>query len=155
MPFASVVKKPNNWCSPTIGFAFVPRTPRHDVQIPAKAKSGRLSSSPNQIGVFFGFASAFSQNALTGTRQRFNEPSQRRQWGLDVLRIFVIGALPNCGGPGMSQRIISSRRPSVSDAITGAGWSGNTPGIGGRLPVRSLMIAKRRRMAPVMMRDGR
>jgi hypothetical protein len=34
----------------------------------------------------------------------------------------------------MPQRIMVSSRPSLALRTTGAGWSGKTPGIGGRLP---------------------
>jgi hypothetical protein len=61
--------------------------------------------------------------------------------------MLVTGAPPNCAGPGMPQRAIaSSRTPSTTRTI-GAGMSGYTPGIGGRLPARSRSIAKSRRMA--------
>ena len=36
--------------------------------------------------------------------------------GLSGLRMLVTGAPPNCGGPGMPQRIISRRRAAVGDA---------------------------------------
>ncbi len=45
--FGSVVRKPKSKCSPVTWAAFVPRVPVHGVQIPAKAKSGRLSSRAN------------------------------------------------------------------------------------------------------------
>jgi hypothetical protein len=48
------------------GFALVPRVPCHGVQTPAKAASGRLSSSANQVGVLRGFVSAYSQNEPAG-----------------------------------------------------------------------------------------
>ncbi len=69
-----------------------PRKPVHVVQMPAKANSGRSSSSANQVGVFFGLVSAYSQNEFTGTRQRFAGPSRRRQCGLFVLRMLITGA---------------------------------------------------------------
>lgn len=56
--FASVVKKPNSWCSPSIGFDFVPRFPRQAVQMPAKKASGRSLLKANQVGVLRGFVSA-------------------------------------------------------------------------------------------------
>ena len=34
-----------------------------------------------------------------------------RQCGLAVLRVFVTGAPPNCGGLGMLQRIIAGAQP--------------------------------------------
>ncbi len=42
-----------------------------------------------------GLVSAHSQNDVTGTRQRVAGPSQRRQCGPFVLRMFVSGAPPN------------------------------------------------------------
>jgi len=53
---------------------------------------------------FPGLVSAYSQNDVKGTRQRFAGLSQPRQCGLFTLRMFVIGPPPNCGGPGMLQR---------------------------------------------------
>jgi hypothetical protein len=50
---------------------FVPRAPVHVVQMPAKNASGRLSSRANQLGIFLGFVSAYSQNDVKGTTQRF------------------------------------------------------------------------------------
>ena len=47
----------------------------------------------------------------------------------------------------MPQRIGSSRRTPSATRTTGASMSGNTAGIGGRLPVRSSSASKRRRMA--------
>src|SRR3954466_14278840 len=102
-----------------MGFALVPRTPIHSVQIPANATSGRLSSRANHFGVFFGFVSAYSQKEVNGTRQRLSGPSHLRQCGELVLRIFVV--MPgNCGGFGMPHRImVSSGCPSYA-RITGA-----------------------------------
>ena len=37
----AVVRKPNRWCSPSMGSALVPRVPRQIVHMPAKANSGR------------------------------------------------------------------------------------------------------------------
>ena len=46
--------------------------------------------------------------------QRFFLPSHPRQRGLPTLRIFVIGAPPNWGGPGIPHRAMtSSRSPSL------------------------------------------
>jgi hypothetical protein len=53
------------------------------------------SEIANQVGVFFGFVSAYSQKLVHGTRQRLAGPSHRRQCGLLVLRMFVTGAPPN------------------------------------------------------------
>jgi hypothetical protein len=71
---------------------------------------------------------------LAGTRQRFSGFSQPRQCGEAVLRMLVTGAPPARGGGGMPQRIIESSRPASVSRSTGAGKSGYTPGIGGRLP---------------------
>ena len=49
-------------------------------QIPAKAKSGRHSSSANQW-VTFGWLSVHSQNEVAGTRQRHSALSHPRQIG--------------------------------------------------------------------------
>src|SRR3954454_7018567 len=129
-----------------MGFALVPRTPIHSVQIPANATSGRVSSRANHFGVFFGLVSAYSQNDVNGTKQRLSGPSHRRQCGDLVLRIFVV--MPgNCGGLGMPHRIIvSSRSPSLT-RTTGATWSGKIAGSRGRLPVVSLLTLNRSRMA--------
>jgi hypothetical protein len=67
--------------------------------IPAKAKSGRLSSSANRW-VTFGRLSVHSQNELAGTRQRQPALSHPRQYGDLRLRTFVTGALPRLGGGG-------------------------------------------------------
>jgi hypothetical protein len=105
--------------------ALLPRTPVQVVQIPANANRGRASESVNQTGVFLDLVSSHSQNEVTGTRQRCAGPSQRRQWGLRVLRILVTGWLPNFSGPGIPQRImVSSRSPSSACRSTGAVVSG-------------------------------
>ena len=125
---ASVVKNPNSSCSPSTGALFGPRTRRHLVQRPAKANSGSSSLIANQVGVSRGFVSAYSQNDVAGTRQRFLE-SQPRQCGLATLRMLVTGWPPNCGGPGMPQRAMtSSRSPSALLRTIGASWSGKILG---------------------------
>ena len=53
------------------GIRLVPRLPCHVVQIPANIASGRSSFNANQVGVFFGLVSAYSQNEVNGTTQRF------------------------------------------------------------------------------------
>jgi hypothetical protein len=69
----------------------------------------------NHVGVFFGFVCAHSQNEFTGTRQRFVGPSHRRQCEDHVFLTFAIAAPPNCGSPGIPQRIMaSSRFPSTA-----------------------------------------
>jgi hypothetical protein len=69
-----------------------------------------------------GLVSAYSQNELNGTTQRCSTFSHARQCGLAVLRMLVMGAPPNCGGPGMPQRAsISSRTPSAAFRTIGAG----------------------------------
>jgi signal transduction histidine kinase len=106
-------RTPRLW-SPSTGALFGPRTPRHLLQRPAKANSGRSSLSANQVGVLRGFVSAYSQNDVAGTRQRFLAESQPRQCGLETLRMLVTGWPPNCSGPGMPQRAMtSSRSPSA------------------------------------------
>jgi hypothetical protein len=71
----------------------------------------------NQFGTF-GFESDHSQKLVAGTRQRFSGPSQRLQCELFVLRMFVTGAPPYCGGQGIPQRIISIwRSPSTTRTI--------------------------------------
>jgi hypothetical protein len=47
--------------------------------MPAKASSGRSSSSANRTGVFLGLVSAYSEKEETGTRQRNAGLSQSRQ----------------------------------------------------------------------------
>src|SRR5690242_1702193 len=98
-----------------MGFDLVPRSPLNAVHIPAKANSGRLSSSANHTTSFFfvsGFGSgAYSAKLLAGTRHRFSGFSQPRQCGDDVLRMLVTGAAPVRGDGGMPQRILVSARP--------------------------------------------
>jgi hypothetical protein len=68
-----------------------------------------------------GFRGSYSQNDVAGTRQRFFAESQPRECGLATLRIFVTGWPPNCGGPGMPQRAMtSSRSPSALLRTIGA-----------------------------------
>jgi hypothetical protein len=59
--------------------------------------------------------------------------SQARQCGEEVFRIFVTAGPQNVGG-GIPQRISTISCSSPVLRTTGAGWSGKTPGIGGRLP---------------------
>ena len=99
--------------------------PLNAVQIPANANGGRSPSSANQTTSFFfvsGFGSgAYSAKLFAGTRHRFSGFSHPRQCGEEVLRIFVTGGPPVCGGGGIPQRImISSRSPSEL-RTTGAG----------------------------------
>jgi hypothetical protein len=72
--------------------------------MPAKQNSGRLSSSANQTTSFFyvlGFGSgAYSAKLFAGTRQRFSG-FQPRQWGEEVLRMFVTGGPPVRDGGGI------------------------------------------------------
>jgi len=75
-------------------------------------------------------------------------PEPRRQWGFPTLRMFVIGAPPNCGGPGIPQRAMtSSRSPSGPLRTIGASWSGKIAGNNGRLPVRSRGARNQSRIA--------
>src|SRR5580704_18443819 len=102
--------------------------------MPAKTASGRSSPSANHVGVFRGLVSAYSQNDVKGATHRFSGFSQARQCGLFTLRILVMGAPPEAGGPGMPHRAMaSSRTPSDALRAMGARKSGNIPGIGGRL----------------------
>ena len=77
--------------------------------MPAKANNGLSSDMANQVGVLRGLVSSHSQKLDTGTRQRQAGPSQRRQCGLFVLRMFVTVWPPNAGGPGMPQHIMVSQ----------------------------------------------
>src|SRR5215471_7840993 len=104
--------------------------------MPANANSERSSLSANHTTSFLlvsGFGSgAYSAKLLAGTKHRFSGLSHMRQCGDDVLRILVTGGPPVRGGGGMPHRIIATSRSLWR--MTGAGKSGNTPGIGGRLP---------------------
>ena len=115
--------------------AFIdPRVPVQGVHSPAKKNKGRLSSKANQCsGLRFVTGSGrcpYSEKAVAGTTQRWAVPSQRRQCGLAVLRMFVTpvsgasGAFRNCGGVGMPQVSRASSRPSGVLRTTGAARSG-------------------------------
>jgi hypothetical protein len=112
-------------CGPAIGFDLVPRSPRYSVQIPAKANSGRASSSANHTTSFLpvaGFGSgAYSEKLLAGTKHRFSGLSQPRQCGDDVFLMLVTGKPPARGGGGMPQRIMVSSRSAPTLRTTGAG----------------------------------
>jgi hypothetical protein len=71
-----------------------PRTPRQEAHRPAKANRGLGSARANQMGVLRGLVSAYSQNDVAGTMQRFCGPSHPRQCGLLRLRMLVTGAPP-------------------------------------------------------------
>ena len=113
----------------------------------------RLSSWANQTGTFLpsGVVS-YSLKDVKGTRHRLPSPSQRYQCGDFTFRTLVTPAsllLPFRAktGDGIPQRpIVSVRSPSTIRMI-GAGQSGNTPGMGGRLPVRSQVTRNQSRMA--------
>jgi hypothetical protein len=106
--------------------------------MPANANNGRSELSANQIGVFFGLVSAHSLKEVAGTKHLELGPSHRRQWGLAVLRILVMGVPRNCMGTGIPQRIsVSSRSPVLLVRTTGARLSGKTAGNDGRLPAES------------------
>jgi len=64
--FASVVKKPYSWCSPSTALAFVPRLPCQLVEMPAKKASGRSAPRENQVGVLRGRVSSYSQKEVHG-----------------------------------------------------------------------------------------
>src|SRR5262249_53804269 len=106
--------------------------------MPANANSERSSLSANHTTSFFlvsGFGSgAYSAKLLAGTRHRFSGLSHMRQCGDVVLRMLVTGGPPIFGGGGIPHRIIVSSRTVSVLPMTGAGKSGNTPVIGGRLP---------------------
>lgn len=63
----------------------------------------------------------YSEKLLAGTRQRFSGLSQPRQWGDEVLRIFVTGGPPNFGGGGIPHRIKTISRSAPAFLTTGAG----------------------------------
>ena len=85
---ASVVRKPNSSCLPSMGALLGPRTPRREARRLAKAKRGLSSARANQVGVLRGLVSAYSQNDVAGTMQRFRLPSHPRQCGLfDVANV--------------------------------------------------------------------
>src|ERR1700687_3352650 len=118
--------------------------------MPAKAQSGRSSFTANQT-TSFSFVSgldsgAYSAKLLKGTRQRCSGFSQPRQCGDEVLRMLVTGGPPVLGGGGIPQRISIISRSSPALRTTGAGKSGNTPVIGGRLPGYWLTTRNRRRI---------
>lgn len=69
--FGSHVRNENKSCSPSAATGFLPRTPVHGLHNPANANKGRSSPSANQCGTA-GFLAAYSQNAETGTKQRFS-----------------------------------------------------------------------------------
>ncbi len=94
------------------------------------------------MGVLRGLVSAYSQNDVAGTMQRLPLPSHLRQCGLLTFRMFVTGAPPYCGGPGMPQRAItSSRAPSEAARTIGAIWSGKIAGRGGRFTLNRSRMA--------------
>jgi len=64
---------------------------------------------------------AYSAKLLAGTRHRFFGLSHIRQWGDEVLRMFVTGAPGVRGGGGMPHRITTISRPPSVLRITGAG----------------------------------
>src|SRR5664279_3709927 len=123
--FGSVVKNANTSVVTSPSLAF--RTDVQLVHIPANTASGRLSSSANQTGVFLPSGPvSYSENDVTGTTQRFADPSQRRQCGEAVLRTLVtpgsvVLPLRANTGDGMPHRaVVSSLSPSAS-RIIGAG----------------------------------
>src|SRR4051794_19997234 len=60
------------------------------VHRPAKQSRGRLSSEANQTGTFLPSTVSYSLNDVNGTRHRSSGPSQRFQWALLTLRMFVV-----------------------------------------------------------------
>jgi hypothetical protein len=84
-------------------------------------ESGLSSASANQMGVLRGLVSAYSQNDVAETMQRYLLPNHPRQCGLATLRMFVTGCPPYWGGRGIPQRAItSSRSPSAPTRTIGA-----------------------------------
>ena len=67
-----------------------------------------------------GFVSSYSLKLVTGTRQRFLAESQPRQCGLATLRMLATGWPPNCSGPGMPQRPMTSSRLDQRAGAPGA-----------------------------------
>jgi hypothetical protein len=98
----------------------MPSVPRQLVEMPAKNDSGRNSSNARHVGVFFGFVSAYQQNDVNGTTRRLSGLGQRRQYGLFVLQIFLIGAPPNAGGPDIPRRAIAN--PPLSYSFMSYNW---------------------------------
>jgi len=106
-------------------------------KLPGKAageEAERLRRGPLrdfQVGLLHGcFPSAYSQNAVAGTMQRFFSDSQPRQCGLEMLRMFVTGRPPYWTGPGIPQRAsTSSLLPSSAFRTIGAIWSGKIAAI--------------------------
>ena len=123
---------PRRWKNPASATWSSIRQPAGVRSRPARASIGRRtrtaafsSSRANHMGVLRGLVSAYSQKDVAGTMQRFLLPSHPRQCGLATLRILVTGCPPNCGGPGMPQRAMtSSRSPSGPTRTIGASWSG-------------------------------
>jgi hypothetical protein len=64
-----------------------------------------------------------------------------------VLRILVMGKPLVRSGGGIPQRISTISRSASALRTTGAGQSGNKPGIGGRLPTYRFSTWKRAMMA--------
>jgi hypothetical protein len=109
--------------------------------------SGLSSDRANHVGVWRGFVSAYSQKELAGAAHREPLPNHRRRCGLETLRMFVTDDPPNCSGPGMPHRAMTSSRPSGLLRTIGANWLGKMPGNSGRLPVRSCLAWKQSRIA--------
>ena len=58
----------------------------------------------------------YSETAVAGTRQRFSTPSQRRQCGLCVLRMFVT---PVSGASWSSGTAVASACPKSAEPVRG------------------------------------
>jgi hypothetical protein len=109
-----------------------------------EAMGRRIGCSPKAQARFLGRIEGVRSPAVIEVTA-----SHPRQYGLPTLRILVIGAPPNCGGPGIPQRAMtSSRSPSAPLRTIGAIWSGKIPGNWGRLPVRSCRARKLRCTRP-------
>jgi hypothetical protein len=117
------------------GAAFVPWVPVQGRHTPAKKNVSLVSSRANQVGTALPLRWPYSQKEVAGIRQRCPICSQGCHHTLVVLRQLVTGPESTLGGGGKPQRIMtSSRIPSGAVRTTGAIWSGNTAGMGGRLP---------------------
>src|SRR3569623_3113998 len=108
--FGEVVRKPKRSASTSPSLTL--RTDFHfGTHMPAKKFSGRSSLNANQMSPPSALLN--SLNEENGTTQRFSTPSQRRQCGEAVLRIFVtpgsrFDAANSFRGVGMPQRVIVS-----------------------------------------------
>jgi hypothetical protein len=98
---------------------FTFRTEVQRVHMPAKNARGLVSSNANYTGGRFPSGkTSFSEKLVTGTTQLSSTPSQRRQCGVDTLRILVtpeslFRPFNANMGEGIPHRAIVSFLPSV------------------------------------------